>query len=111
MQLVANFFIALVLFFIQPIFVVGLIFTIWTSYRRINHERSNHRVAIYNTLYEIRNYLLLGLFFGAIGSILLTVVGIPVTLDWIIIYQIVAIVSLVFGYRFFDSFRSIICSR
>ncbi|WP_373470653.1 PDZ domain-containing protein [Carnobacterium alterfunditum] len=100
MQLVANFFIALVLFFIQPIFVVGLIFTIWTSYRRINHERSNHRVAIYNTLYEIRNYLLLGLSFGAIGSILLTVVGIPVTLDWIIIYQIVAIVSLVFGYRF-----------
>lgn len=96
----ANFFIALVLFFIQPTFIVGLIFTIWTSYRRINHERSNHRVAIYNTLYEIKNYLLLGLLFGAVGSILLTMIGIPVTMDWIIIYQIVAIVSLVFGYRF-----------
>lgn len=98
--MVANFFIALVLFFIQPTFIVGLIFAVWTSYRRINHERSNHRVAIYNTLYEIKNYLLFGLLFGAVGSILLTIIGIPVTMDWIIIYQIIAIVSLVFGYRF-----------
>ncbi|WP_035050525.1 PDZ domain-containing protein [Carnobacterium jeotgali] len=96
----ANFFIALALFFVQPVFIIGLVFTIWTSYRRINHERSNHRVAIYNTLYEIKNYLLLGLLFGVVGSILLTIIGVPVTMDWIIIYQIVAIVSLIFGYRF-----------
>ncbi|WP_407391121.1 PDZ domain-containing protein [Carnobacterium jeotgali] len=96
----ANFFIALALFFVQPVFIIGLVFTIWTSYRRINHERSNHRVAIYNTLYEIKNYLLLGLLFGVVGSILVTVIGIPVTMDWIIVYQIVAIVSLIFGYRF-----------
>ena len=100
MQMAANFFIALVLFFIQPAFIVGLIFAIWTSYRRINHERSNHRVAIYNTLYEIKNYLLFGLLFGVVGSILVTIIGILVTMDWIIIYQIIAIVSLVFGYRF-----------
>lgn len=96
----ANFFIALVLFFVQPVFIIGLVFTIWTSYRRINHERSNHRVAIYSTLYEIKNYLLLGLLFGIVGSILLTIIGIPVTMDWIIVYQIIAIVSLIFGYRF-----------
>lgn len=100
MQMATNFLIALVLFFIQPTFIVGLIFAIWTSYRRINHERSNHRVAIYSTLYEVKNYLLLGLLFGAVGSILLTVTGIPVTMDWIIVYQMIAIVSLVFGYRF-----------
>lgn len=98
--MVANFFIALVLFFIQPTFIVGLVLAIWTSYRRINHERSNHRVAIYSTLYEVKNYLLLGLLFGIVGSILITVTGIPVTLDWIIAYQLVAIISLVFGYRF-----------
>lgn len=96
----ANFFIALVLFFIQPTFLVGSVFAIWTSHRRIKHERSNHRVAVYNTLYEIKNYLILGLLFGVIGSILLTIVGIPVTMDWIIVYQIVTILSLVVGYRF-----------
>lgn len=96
----ANFLIALVLFFVQPTFIVGLVFAIWTSYRRIDHERSNHRVAIYNTLYEIKNYLLLGLLFGVVGSILLTVTGVPITMDWIIVYQLVTIVSLVFGYRF-----------
>lgn len=96
----ANFLIALVLFFVQPTFIVGLVFAIWTSYRRIDHERSNQRVAIYNTLYEIKNYLLLGLLFGVVGSILLTVAGVPITMDWIIVYQLVTIVSLVFGYRF-----------
>lgn len=98
--MVANFFIMLALFFIQPTFIVGLVVAIWTSYRRINHERSNHRVAIYNTLYEIKNYLLVGLLFGVIGSVLLTLTGVPVTMDWIILYQIVTIISLFFGYRF-----------
>lgn len=100
MQLTVNFLIALLVFFIQPVFLVGLILAITTSYKRIKKERTNFRVAIYKELYEIKNYLLLGLIAGLIGSIVSIVIGVPVTMDWIIIYEIVALLLLLIGYRF-----------
>ncbi|SEK87263.1 PDZ domain-containing protein [Carnobacterium iners] len=100
MQLTINFLIALLVFFIQPVFLVGLIIAIMTSYKRIKNERLSHRVAIYKELYELKNYILFGLITGLIGSLLISIIGIPITMDWIIIYELVAIVLLIGGYRF-----------
>lgn len=100
MQLASNFFMALLVFFIQPTFLIGLILAIGTGYKRIKNERTNLRVAIYKKLYEIKNYLLLGLIAGLIGSLLSIGIGMPVTLDWIIIYQLVVFLVLLAGYRF-----------
>lgn len=100
MQLTVNFLMALLVFFVQPIFLVGLILAITTSYKRIKNERANYRVAIYKELYEMKHYLLLGLIAGLIGSIVSIVIGIPITMDWIIIYEIVALLLLLIGYRF-----------
>lgn len=100
MQLTLNFLMSLLTFFIQPVFLIGLMVAIGTSYKRIKNERLNHRVAIYKEMYEIKNYLIVGLFAGLIGSILSIVIGVPITMDWIIIYEIVTILFLLIGYRF-----------
>ena len=100
MYLIVKLLIAFLVFFIQPVFLVGLILAVATSYKRIKKERSNHRVAIYKELYELKNYLLFGLIAGLIGSLLSIAIGTPITMDWIIIYEIVAILLLLIGYRF-----------
>ncbi|QQP70613.1 PDZ domain-containing protein [Carnobacterium sp. CS13] len=100
MQIASNFFMAVLIFLIQPTFLVGLIIAIGTSYQRIKTERSNHRVAIYKAFYEVKNYLLLGLVTGLIGSLLSIGIGFPITLDWIIVYQVVTILLMLVGYRF-----------
>ncbi len=100
MQLILNFLIAVLVFFIQPVFLIGLILAISTSYKRIKNERSNHRVAIYKELFELKQFLLFGLIAGLIGSVLSIAIGIPITMDWIIVYEIVAILLLLIGYRF-----------
>jgi hypothetical protein len=100
MQLIINLLLALLIFFIQPVFLIGLSVAIATSYKRIKKERVSYRVAIYKERYELKNYLLFGLMTGLIGSIFIGLIGIPITMDWIIIYEIVAIVLLISGYRF-----------
>ncbi|MGB6179439.1 PDZ domain-containing protein [Carnobacterium sp.] len=100
MQLIINVLITLLLFFIQPVFLIGLLLAITTSYKRIKNERTNHRVAIYKELYELKNYLLFGLIAGLVGSILSIGIGVPVTMDWIIVYEVVALLFLLIGYRF-----------
>ncbi|MGX7419036.1 topological determinant of cell division [Carnobacterium gallinarum] len=92
---------AFLLFFAQPLFWVGVIAAIITSMRRIKKERTIFRVAIYKEWIELRNYLTIGVLGGIILSIIMVLVGVTVTSEWIIVYQVVSLVSIIlFGYRF-----------
>lgn len=99
-RMVTNILIASALFFIQPIFLIGLILSYVKSSKRKKRERDYFNVAINKTSYEIKEFLLNGLLIGIIGSILIVGLGIPVTADWLILYQFVAIILLLFGLRF-----------
>lgn len=100
MQIASNLLAAVLLFFIQPIFVIGLISAIISGRNRLHFERKSYRVAIYRSFYEVRNFLTLGLISGLAASALIVLIGIPLTLDWIIAYQVISLLLFVFGYRF-----------
>lgn len=89
------------LFFIQPVFIVGLLFSIGRYRKRVNYTRKTFRVNFNRDFFEIKDYLLKGLLPGVGLSIVCLLIGIPLTLDWFILYQVVAILLLaVSGYRF-----------
>lgn len=88
-------------FFIQPLFIIGVIWSIGMSLKRIRIERKTYRVAIFKEWFEVKNFFLMGLFPGVIASIILAVVGVPLTIEWIIFYQFSTIILLLlFGTRY-----------
>lgn len=88
-------------FFIQPLFIVGVIWSIGMSLKRIRTERKIYRVAIFKEWFEVKDFLVMGLLPGVIASILLTVLGVPLTVEWIVFYQISTLILLVlFGTRY-----------
>lgn len=98
--MIRSFLIALGLFFIQPTFLVGLGIAIWSSQRRIRYERQYMRTAVYRDNAEIFRYILWGLPIGLILSVVSVLAGFPLTLDWILLYQVITLLSLGFGFRF-----------
>lgn len=95
-----NLFAAIGLFFIQPTFLVGLGIAVWSSQRRIRYERQLMRTAVYRDSVEIVRYLVWGIPIGLILSLVSVLIGMPLTLDWILVYQIITLLSLGLGYRF-----------
>ena len=89
------------LFFIQPLFIIGIIWSIGMSLKRIRTERKTYRVAIFKEWFEVKNFLLMGLLPGVVVSSIVTVIGVPLTIEWIICYQFSTIILLIlFGTRY-----------
>ncbi|MER2063134.1 MAG: PDZ domain-containing protein [Alkalibacterium sp.] len=100
MTLFQNTILALLLFILQPTFIIGIVLTLLAKNRRFKYSRSKLRTTIYKENYEIKRFLTWGLIPGLILSVLSVLIGLPVTIDWLIIYQIVTILFLGLGYRF-----------
>lgn len=98
--MVRSFLVALGLFFIQPAFLAGLGIAIWSSQRRVRYERQFMRTAIYRDSVELMRYLLWGIPIGIGLSLVSVLVGMPVTLDWIVLYQLITLLSFGLGLRF-----------
>lgn len=93
--------ITFLLFFIQPVFIVGLLYAIYQSNKRVAYTRKTFRVNFNRKKFEIKNYLLKGILPGILLSILFLVIGVPLTLNWYIYYQVVTLLLLLLGgYRF-----------
>jgi hypothetical protein len=100
MNLLQNLLAAVLLFFIQPTFIVGLLLAIFSRNQRVSYARSQLRAAIYKENYELKRFLLWGLIPGLLVSGVSILAGLPVTLEWIALYQVVTLVFLGLGYRF-----------
>lgn len=88
------------LFFLQPLFWVGVLVSWRTAHKRISHERKTLRVAVFKEKYEIRNYLLKGLGVGIFVSLIGSFIGLSLPIEVFFVYQVLAILSLVVGYQF-----------
>lgn len=99
--MVGNIFSAVLLFFIQPTFFMGVIVAISLAIRRKKHERKLFRVAINKDNHEVSQFFTRGLIPGVIGSLLLVVIGAPITIETIIVYQLFVLLGLLIGGRFF----------
>lgn len=98
--MITNLLSALLLFFIQPTFLVGIIVAILLSVRRKKQERKLFRVAINKDSHEIKDYFLKGLLPGLISSILVVAAGIPITIEAVIIYQLLVLLAFIIGGNF-----------
>ena len=100
MTLFQNLLLALLLFVLQPTFIIGVVLTLLAKTRRFKYARSKLRTTIYKENFEIKRFFTWGLVPGAILSLLSVLIGMPVTIDWLIIYQIITLLFLGLGYRF-----------
>lgn len=100
MTLLQNSLLALLLFVLQPTFIIGVVLAQASKNRRFKYSRSKLRTTIYKNNYELKRLFTWGLIPGVILSLLSIGIGLPVTIDWIIFYHIVTILFLGLGYRF-----------
>jgi len=100
MTLFQNLLLAFLLFVLQPTFIIGVALALLAKTRRFKYARSKLRTTIYKENFEIKRFFTWGLVPGAILSLLSVLIGMPVTIDWLIIYQIITLLFLGLGYRF-----------
>lgn len=100
MTLFQNILLALLLFVLQPTFIIGVVLALLSKNRRFKYSRSKLRTTVYKENYEIKRLITWGLIPGAVISLLSVGIGMPVTIDWIIVYHIVTLLFLGLGYRF-----------
>lgn len=92
---------SILLFFIQPLFLVGLLYA-YSNYRnRVQYTRKKFRVNFVRENFEIKDFLIKGIIPGILLSILAVSIGLPLSIEWYIIYQVITVfLLLVGGYRF-----------
>nr|WP_321316102.1 PDZ domain-containing protein [uncultured Ligilactobacillus sp.] len=83
-------------FFIQPLLWLGILYTLLLYQLRIKNERNNFRIAINKDWYEIRHFVKKGLVWGLILSIFSVIIGIFIPIKYVFIYEIFAMVSMLF---------------
>ena len=83
------------LFFLQPLVWLGLLRSYMTARRRVNYERHHYRSAINAQFVEVRHFLVDGVLLGLATSIISLLLGIVVAPVWVVIYELVAVISLI----------------
>lgn len=99
--MVSNLFSAVLLFFIQPTFLIGVMVALSLAVNRKKQERKLFRVAINKDNHEVVQFFTKGLIPGLIGSLLIVGAGVPITIEIIVLYQLFALLGLLAGLRFF----------
>lgn len=91
----------LIIFLAQPVFILGLFYAFWNRNKRLNYVRKNYRLNFNPSPFEVTDYLFKTLILGIVISVILGVVGVPLTIEWYVIYQVVTILLLIIsGTRF-----------
>lgn len=100
-MLTKNLITTFLLFFIQPTFLVGILFAVNNYRKRVNYTRKNFRVNFNREQFELKDYLFKGLLLGIILSVVFLIIGMPLTIEWYLMYQLITVlVILISGYRF-----------
>lgn len=96
-MLTSNLLWALFLFFIQPVFFIGSMYAWFNRNKRVKYSRKQFRVNFNRSQFELKDYFIKGIIPGIIISVLSLVLGVPITIQWYIIYQVIAIILLLIG--------------
>lgn len=100
-MMIKNILWLLIIFFVQPVFILGLAYAFWNRSKRLKYVRKNYRLNFNPSSFEVTDYLFKSLVIGLILSVVVGVVGVPLTIEWYLIYQVVTIVLLLIsGTRF-----------
>lgn len=91
----------ILLFVIQPVFIIGLLYAFWNRHQRLNYVRKNYRLNFNPKAFEVSDYLFKTFILGILISMISFGIGVPLTIEWYLLYQLVTIALLVItGTRF-----------
>ncbi|MBC6138528.1 serine protease [Listeria innocua] len=82
---------------LQPALYVGIILVIIAGFNRLKWERKSFSISIYSPWLELKNFFGVSLLFGLVLSIVTTLIGFSVTIEWIAIFNAVACFLLIVG--------------
>lgn len=100
-MLASNLLWSVILFFFQPVLIIGIAYAWHNRNKRVKYSRKQFRVNFNRSQFELKDFLTKGLIPGLIISVISLGLGVPITIYWYLIYQVVAIVLLLIaGSRF-----------
>ncbi|MBF2443601.1 serine protease [Listeria innocua] len=82
---------------LQPALYVGIILVIIAGFNRVKWERKSFSISIYSPWLELKNFFGVSLLFGLVLSIITTLIGFSVMIEWIAIFNAVACFLLIVG--------------
>lgn len=82
-------------FFLQPVFWIGLIRSYLDSHTRITRTRKQFNTAVYENHYELRHFWASTVLLGIVLSAFSGLVGMILPLSWLLIYELIAGLSLI----------------
>ncbi|MGA3433689.1 hypothetical protein ACA590_01135 [Lactiplantibacillus plantarum] len=83
------------LFLLQPLVWLGLLRSYLTAKRRVKSERQHFQSAINPQLVEVHHFLVDGCLLGVLMTIISLALGLVVASIWVVIYEVVAAISLI----------------
>lgn len=83
------------LFLLQPLVWLGLLRSYLTAKRRVKSERQHFQSAINPQLVEVHHFLVDGCLLGVLMTIISLALGLVVAPIWVVIYEVVAAISLI----------------
>lgn len=83
------------LFLLQPLVWLGLLRSYLTAKRRVKSERQHFQSAINPQLVEVHHFLVDGCLLGVLMTIISLALGLVVSPIWVVIYEVVAAISLI----------------
>lgn len=96
-MLTSNLLWSVILFFIQPVLIIGVAYAWYNRNKRVKYSRKQFRVNFNRSQFELKDFLIKGLVPGLIISALSLGLGVPITIYWYLIYQVVAVLLLLIG--------------
>ncbi|MCG7334307.1 PDZ domain-containing protein [Sporosarcina sp. ACRSM] len=89
---------AVLLFFLNPLFIVTLFASVALGYYRVKRERKDFKVRLLPGLTEFKRLLGESWLYALIVSVLMVGVGLVVDWGWIVLYSVMALIGLVSFY-------------
>lgn len=82
---------------LQPRLYVGILLAILFGFNRVKWERKSFSISIYSPWLELKNFFGVSLLFGLAISVITSLIGFGVMIEWVAIFNVVACFLLIVG--------------
>ncbi|ARJ46791.1 TPA: serine protease [Listeria monocytogenes] len=82
---------------LQPALYVGILLAILAGFNRVRWERKSFSISIYSPWLELKSFFGVSLLFGLAISVVTSLIGFGVMIEWVAIFNVVACFLLIVG--------------
>lgn len=92
-----NILMIFLLFLVQPLFLAGILYSLWNYRKRVTYVRETYRMNFNRKAFELSDYFFKGILLAIGLSVLSIALGVPLTIEWYLLYQGVSLLLLAMG--------------